>query len=37
MVMGEIGVDREQAEALLAKFGNVRGAIEGFAQAQSTK
>jgi N-acetylmuramic acid 6-phosphate etherase len=34
MVMSEIGVDREQAEALLAQFGNVRGAIEGFAQAK---
>lgn len=34
MVMGEIGVDREQAEALLAKFGNVRGAIDGFAQTE---
>ncbi|WP_317171216.1 N-acetylmuramic acid 6-phosphate etherase [Spirosoma utsteinense] len=32
MVMSEIGVGREQAEALLAQFGNVRGAIDGFAQ-----
>ncbi len=35
MVMGEIGVDRAQAEALLAQFGNVRGAIEGFARVNS--
>ncbi|MVM30629.1 N-acetylmuramic acid 6-phosphate etherase [Spirosoma sp. HMF4905] len=34
MVMSEIGVGRDEAEALLAKFGNVRGAIEGFAQAK---
>lgn len=34
MVMSEIGVGRQEAEALLAKFGNVRGAIEGFAQAK---
>ncbi|MCX6214864.1 N-acetylmuramic acid 6-phosphate etherase [Spirosoma sp.] len=34
MVMSEIGVDREQAEALLAQFGNVRGAIEGFEQTK---
>lgn len=30
MVMGEIGVSREVAEELLAKFGNVRGAIENY-------
>lgn len=30
MVMSEIGVDRAEAEALLATFGNVRGAIEGY-------
>ena len=30
MVMDEIGVSREEAEELLAKFGNVRGAIENF-------
>ncbi len=29
MVMSEIGVDRQTAEDLLARFGNVRGAIEG--------
>ncbi|UHG91436.1 N-acetylmuramic acid 6-phosphate etherase [Spirosoma oryzicola] len=32
MVMGEIGVSREEAEALLAKYGNVRGAIDNFNQ-----
>lgn len=31
MVMSEIGVDRAEAESLLARFGNVRGAIEGYA------
>lgn len=30
MVMDELGVDREKAETLLAQFGNVRGAIEGY-------
>ncbi|MBD2756968.1 N-acetylmuramic acid 6-phosphate etherase [Spirosoma validum] len=30
MVMDEIGVDREEAEALLKQFGNVRGAINGY-------
>ncbi|UFH54565.1 N-acetylmuramic acid 6-phosphate etherase [Spirosoma sp. KNUC1025] len=30
MVMSEIGVSREEAEALLEKFGNVRGAINGY-------
>lgn len=30
MVMNELGVSREQAEALLAQYGNVRGAIENF-------
>ena len=30
MVMSELGVDRTEAEALLAKFGNVRGSIEGY-------
>jgi N-acetylmuramic acid 6-phosphate etherase len=30
MVMSEIGVDRQTAEDLLARFGNVRGAIEGY-------
>ncbi|TAE34007.1 MAG: N-acetylmuramic acid 6-phosphate etherase [Cytophagales bacterium] len=30
MVMSEINVSREEAESLLAKFGNVRGAIEGY-------
>lgn len=30
MVMSEIGVSREEAEALLAEFGNVRGAINGY-------
>ena len=30
MVMSELGVDRAVAESLLARFGNVRGAIEGF-------
>ncbi|MFD2936094.1 N-acetylmuramic acid 6-phosphate etherase [Spirosoma flavum] len=34
MVMSEIGVDREEAEALLKQFGNVRGAIDGFSQSQ---
>ena len=34
MVMSEIGVGREEAEALLAKFGNVRGAIDGFSQTE---
>ena len=34
MVISEIGVSREEAEALLAKFGNVRGAIDGFAQTK---
>ena len=29
MVMSEIGVDRQTAEDLLTRFGNVRGAIEG--------
>ncbi|GAB4034446.1 N-acetylmuramic acid 6-phosphate etherase [Spirosoma gilvum] len=32
MVMGELSVGREEAEALLAKFGNVRGAINGYHQ-----
>ncbi len=32
MVMDELSVDREKAEALLAQFGNVRGAIEGYIQ-----
>ncbi len=31
MVMSELGVDRAEAESLLARFGNVRGAIEGYA------
>ena len=35
MVMSEIGVSREEAEALLARFGNVRGAIEGFEKKNS--
>lgn len=30
MVMSELGVDRATAEALLAEFGNVRGAIENY-------
>jgi N-acetylmuramic acid 6-phosphate etherase len=30
MVMGELGVGREEAEALLSEFGNVRGAINGY-------
>jgi N-acetylmuramic acid 6-phosphate etherase len=30
MVMDELGVDRAKAEALLAQFGNVRGAIDNF-------
>ena len=30
MVMSEIGVSREAAEELLAKFGNVRGAIQNY-------
>jgi N-acetylmuramic acid 6-phosphate etherase len=30
MVMSEIGVSRGEAEALLAQFGNVRGAIDGY-------
>jgi N-acetylmuramic acid 6-phosphate etherase len=30
MVMDELGVDRTKAEALLAQFGNVRGAIDNF-------
>ena len=34
MVMGELGINREEAEALLAKFGNVRGAIDGFSQRE---
>ncbi len=34
MVMGEIGVDRAEAEALLKQFGNVRGAIDGYAQTK---
>ncbi len=31
MVISELGVDRAEAESLLARFGNVRGAIEGYA------
>lgn len=31
MVMSELGVNRDQAEELLATYGNVRGAIEGYA------
>jgi N-acetylmuramic acid 6-phosphate etherase len=34
MVMGEIGVSREEAESLLAQFGNVRGAINGYQSSQ---
>jgi N-acetylmuramic acid 6-phosphate etherase len=30
MVMGEIGVDRQTAEQLLEKYGNVRGAIDHY-------
>lgn len=30
MVMSEIGVSLEEAEALLAKYGNVRGAIDNY-------
>lgn len=30
MVMSELGVNRDQAEELLATYGNVRGAIEGY-------
>ena len=30
MVMSELGVSREEAEALLAEFGNIRGAINGY-------
>ena len=30
MVMSELGVDRAEAESLLDRFGNVRGAIEGY-------
>ncbi|MFD2572472.1 N-acetylmuramic acid 6-phosphate etherase [Spirosoma soli] len=32
MVMSEIGVSRQEAEALLEKYGNVRGAIENYNQ-----
>lgn len=32
MVENELGVSRDEAEALLARFGNVRGAIEGYQQ-----
>ncbi|GAB2573931.1 N-acetylmuramic acid 6-phosphate etherase [Spirosoma areae] len=35
MVMSEIGVSREEAEELLAKFGNVRGSIDGYNQAKN--
>ena len=34
MVMSEIGVERDEAEALLAKFGNVRAALDGFSQQE---
>lgn len=34
MVMSEIGVDRAEAEALLARFSNVRAAIDGFSQSE---
>ena len=34
MVMSEIDVDRAEAEALLAKFGNVRAAIDGYSQTE---
>jgi N-acetylmuramic acid 6-phosphate etherase len=30
MVMSEINVSREMAEELLAKYGNVRNAVDGF-------
>lgn len=30
MVMSELGVERKEAEELLAKFGNVRGAIDNY-------
>ncbi|GAB3555947.1 N-acetylmuramic acid 6-phosphate etherase [Spirosoma fluminis] len=35
MVMSEIGVSREEAESLLEKYGNVRGAIDNFKQNNS--
>lgn len=35
MVMSEIGVSRDVAEELLATFGNVRGAIEGYKKPNS--
>jgi N-acetylmuramic acid 6-phosphate etherase len=34
MVMSEIGVSREEAEELLAKYSNVRGAIDGYNQSR---
>ena len=34
MVMSETGVNRQEAETLLAKYGNVRGAIEGYGQTK---
>lgn len=34
MVMSELDVDRTEAEALLARFGNVRAAINGYSQRE---
>ncbi len=34
MVMSEIGVGREEAEALLGTYGNVRGAIDNYNQSK---
>ena len=34
MVMSEIGVERAEAEALLATFGNVRAAVDGYSQTE---